>query len=172
MTIRESGRINASTIASQSFANLYNLINNRSNVPDPNDSTGVRKFVHQRLPHIGRNYQGYPFVVVRNSRPTKIGAVADLSKAFRNFNHIIEVYSNDGPSDNLANPVGAETRNNIVDAIIETLDNPTNLKTLISQRQASLEYDMEMDDEADLEGNDVFKAEFDIRFNNVLVSTI
>ena len=179
MVILDSGRINATTVANQSFANLYNLINNRSNVSDPlnPDDTGTtfsRKFVHVRMPRVGRNFStnaGFPFIIVRNTRPVKGNTTADLSKVFRFYNHIIEVFANDESADGLGNPEGAETRNDIVDSIINTLDKPLNRKTLIDQGMAGLIYDIDLDDDFDVEGNTVFKAEFDIRFENNLTLT-
>ena len=174
MAIPDSTRIIKTKVATQPFANLFNLINNRTNVPDPNDTTGIRKFVHVRMPHIGNNFHntsGFPFIVVRNSKPSKLRSTVGLTKTFRAYDMMIEVYSQDKESDSSGNPSGAETRNDIVDSIISTIDDPTNRRTLIDQGMANLNYDMDIDDVDDVEGKITFTAEFDIRFENNLIST-
>lgn len=174
--VKDSKRITSSTIASQPFWNLFNLLNNRTNVPDParpNDSgtTRSRKFVYRRQPNFGQTFAGFPFVIIRATKPSKTSATADLSKAMRNYGNTIEVYSKDSSSDSSGDPNGAELRDQIVNNIIKTLDNSTNQKTLIDFGQARLEYDVDIDDEADLDGKNLFGAEFDLRFNNNLIKT-
>ena len=172
--ILNSARVTKDAIQNQSFANLYNLINNRSNVPDPNDSEGNRKFVHVRMPRTGRNFStnaGFPFIVVRSSRPTKGRSMVGITKTFRSYDMTIEVFTNDDDSNNLGDAKGAALREEIVDSIINTLDSPTNKKDLINRGMARLEYDIDDDDDFDVDGNTVFKAEFDIRFEGNLIAT-
>ncbi len=173
MTISGSGKVTASNLVSQSYANIYNLINNRTNIPDPADSTGIRKFIHQRIPHTGRNMlnRPFPFIVVQRQKPTQIGNVADLSKSFINFGNIITVFCQDKSSDSEGNPSGAEQCENITDGIIKTLNNRTNRITLIDQGMAHLLYDIDIDDEEDYDGKTVFTSEFDLRFPNNLIAT-
>ncbi len=170
MVILDSARIDASSIQNQSFANLYNLINNRSNVPDPADSTGNRKFVHVRMPRIGRNFIGFPFIVIDRIKPTKGLSTASLTKSFMSYDTTITVYSQDKDSNENANPNGAEQCNQITDNIMKTLNSATNRKTLIDQRMANLEYNIDTDVE-DFEGRTVFTSEFDVRFNETLLTT-
>lgn len=166
----DSARITASNVAKQAFWNLYNLINNRSNVPNPNDTSGNTKFVYRRLPHLGRNFVGFPFIVVSRTKPSKGKGVINLSKVFRSYDFTISVYSQDKSSDASGDPQGAEQADIITDSITETLDNPTNRKTLIGYGMAKLEYDIDSE-ETDVDGRTVFMSEFDIRFENNLSPT-
>ena len=59
MSVPESVAITKSNIFTQVFANIFNLINTRGNVPDPNDSSGNRKFVYS---HREPNYQSRNFL--------------------------------------------------------------------------------------------------------------
>ena len=170
MVILDSARIDASSIQNQSFANLYNLINNRSNVPDPADGTGNRKFVHVRMPRVGRNFIGFPFIVIDRIRPVKGRSTVSLTKSFMSFDSTITVYSQDKDSNENANPNGAEQNNLITDNIIKTLNNATNQKDLINNGMSSMEYNIDTDVD-DFEGRTVFTSEFDIRFERSLTQT-
>ncbi|MAF50795.1 MAG: hypothetical protein CMH64_01765 [Nanoarchaeota archaeon] len=170
MAILDSSRVTASAIQNQAFANIYNLINNRSNVPDPADSTGVRKFVYVRLPNIGRGNVGFPFVVVHRIKPSKSKNTLSVTKSFMSYDMTIAVYSQDSASDGIGNPNGAEQCNQITDNIQKTLNNATNRKALIMQGMAHLEYDIDTTED-DYNGRTVFISEFDIRFENTLLLT-
>ena len=165
-----SGRINANTIASQSFANLYNLINNRSNVPDPNDTTGSRKFVFVRTPRIGRGSRLFPFIVVSRTKPVKTGTMVSLTKSFMAFDTTIRIVCRDSDSDSDGDAKGSQQCEAITDSIIKTLNSAANRKTLINQRMANLEYNIDTDED-EFEGRRVFTSEFDIRFEETLLIT-
>ncbi len=168
--ILESAKVTKSAIQRQSFANLYNLINNRSNVPDPADDTGIRKFVHVRFPRTGRNFPGFPFIVINRMKPTKGNSTASLTKSFMSYDTTLTVYTQDEDADGTGHPNGAEQSEIISDDVIETLNSADNRKTLINQRMANIAYDLDTD-ENKFEGRRVFTSEFDIRFENTLLTT-
>ncbi len=172
MVIANSGNLTASTIVRQSFANFYNLINARSNVTDPADSTGERKFVYQRMPDLkGRNFDGYPFIIVSRSRPNKSPGTADLTKSFMAFNFLVGVYVRDKGGTSNNESVGANTCDEITDSVRSTLDSVTNRKTLINYGMRNIEYDIDTDEDEDMEGQLVYISEFDVRFINNLTTT-
>jgi len=171
MTILSSGALTSATLLEQSHANIYNLINSRSNVPDPADSSGTRKFVHVRMPRTtGRHFAGYPFIIVHRTRLGKGKSLIGLTKSFIDYNISIEVYTQDSSSNSSGNPNGSEQINQIVDDIRETLDNVTNKKTLLSYGMSRIRYDIDVDSE-DIEGKSTFYAEIDLRFENNLSTT-
>ncbi len=161
--VTETAKITASKIFSQPFWNIYNLINNRSNVPDPTDATGKRKFVYRRKPNFGRNFAGFPCIIVRATAPISGPGSADRSKTMKEYSHDIEVYAQDTDSDTTGDPAGAETRDQIADSIGETFDSQANRKTLRVNGQSNIVYDVEIDDEAELDGKTLFTAMFDLR---------
>ena len=169
MAILNSARVNKNAIQRQSFANLYNLINNRTNVPDPADGSGIRKFVFVRLPRIGRGFNGFPFIVINRMKPTKGKSTASLTKSFMSYDTTLTIYTQDEDSDNQGNANGAEQNNLISDNVIKTLNDSTNRKTLIDQRMANLEYNIDTDED-EFEGRRVFTSEFDIRFEETLLT--
>ena len=170
MVILNSARVNATNIQNQSFANLYNLLNNRTNIPLPVGLPVNHKFVYVRLPNIGRGFIGFPFIVISRTMPTKGGTNADLTKSFMSYDFSVRVFSQDSSSDNIGNPTGAEQCNLITDDIIQTLNSSVNRKTLIGQRMANLEYNIETDED-DFNGRTVFISEFDLRFESTLLLT-
>ncbi len=170
MSIDPSARITKSTIASQPYANLFNLVNNRANVPDPADSTGKRPFVFVRMPRRGRNFPGFPFIVMQRTKSNKGTSTASLTKSFMSYDSFIIVYSQDKDSDGSGIPNGASQNETITNNIIETLNNAANRKTLINQRMANLEFNIDTDED-EFEGRTVFTSELDVRFENTLLTT-
>ncbi len=170
MTIAESGKITASTIASQPHANIYNLINTRSNVPDPADPTGIRKLVYVREPRIGRGSRLFPHIVIQRAKPSNLLSTANLTKSFMSYDFTIRIVCRDSDGDTEGNPTGAEQCADITDNILKTLNNATNRRTLISYGMANLEYDIETDED-DFEGKSIFMTEFDLRFERNLTLT-
>lgn len=167
MTILDSGKVTPSNFVRQSYANIYNLINNRSNVSDPADSTGNRKLVYTRLPNAGRNWECFPFIVLKRTMPTKRKGVVSLTKSFVDFDFVIRVFTKDSNSDAEGNPEGSEQNEIITDNIIETLNNVINQKTLINQGMSGAEFDIDTDED-EFNGKTVFITEFDLRFENSL----
>jgi len=170
MAIGSTKRVTASTIASQSYANLYNLINNRSNIPLPSGLPTDHKFVHTREPRIGRNFRGFPFIVLQRVKPTKGNSTLSLTKSFMSFDFMLRVVTKDENSDAIGIPVGINQNEQITDNVIKTLNNDANRKSLINNLMGRIEYDIDTDEE-EFFGEEVFISEFDIRFENTLIST-
>lgn len=170
MAIGETGRITASTIASQSYANLFNLINNRDNVPLPDGLPSDHKFILTRDPRIGRNFRGFPFIVLQRAKPTKGRSTASLTKSLMSYDFSLRVTCKDEDSDGTGIPTGINQCETITDNIIKTLNSASNRKSLIDNGMAKLEFNIETDEE-DFKGEVVFVAEFDIRFNETLLLT-
>ena len=175
--VTETAKITVSKTFSQPFWNLYNLINNRSNVPDPihpkdtSETPRSRKFVYRRKPNFGRGFLGFPFIIVRSTKPTSGAGSADRSKVMKDYDNMIEVYAQDTSSDETGDPAGAETRDQIANNIAKTLDNVTNRKTLRNNGQSNIVYDYDPDDEADLDGKTLFAGMFDLRSESNVLST-
>lgn len=182
MTILESGRITASNLVEQSHANIYNLINNRTNVQDPvnpNDegTTRSRKFVHVRFPdETARNFPkkaGYPFIVVSRTRPAKRTGSASLTKSMVDYDCFIGVYAQQGSHDSLADPNASVQVNQITDYIRKTLDSASNQKTLLDYGMGRIEYNIDTNEDSDFDGRNktMYISEFDLRFENNLTTT-
>jgi len=166
-----SAKITYSNMVSQAYANLYNLINDRDNVPNPNDNSGTTKFVYYRIPKMGRNFKGYPFIVISRTHLDKVNEVANYTKAAFDYKFTITVYCKDYGADSNGNPNAAETMETITDNIISTLNNPTNQHTLLYQGMGRLKYDVSADEIVDFDGNYVYTAEIELVFANNYLGT-
>ena len=135
MAINSSGNLTNANLLSQSFANLFNLLNNKSNVPDPLNSNSTRQFVYSREPNIlHQKFEGYPFVIIWPTRASfsEFNLAQDTSKI--DFDFMIEVRC----TDNLRGLEGSGKAgrtaqiylDEISDDIIKTLLDSNNRKIL------------------------------------------
>ncbi len=170
MVIPPSASITYNTIYTQSHANIYNLINNRSNVPDParpNDAgtTHSRKFVYSRKPrHKGRNFEGFPYIIIPYDDVTQGKATADASKANLIYDIDIIIITKDSDSDSSGSPKGGEQLSTISDDIIKTIN--ANIKTLNNYglKKPELNSDNDYDE---LDGKTIFIREFILTFSGL-----
>ncbi len=129
--VESSVAITKSNIFSQVHANIFNLIDNISNVPDPNDSSGNRKFVYTREPNYkSRNFSGFPLIIIPDAEYGQGNKTADASKASATDVIDIIIEGQDKKSDGDGDPTGRETVYQITNKIIETLNNQINSQTL------------------------------------------
>lgn len=164
MSIPSSSAITYDSLFSQSHANIFNLINNRSNVPDSNSSSGTRKFVYTRIPKVlGRNFAGYPFIVIPNVSVSQIKSSLDTSTEMMTYDIDILVYTKDSNSDSSGDPNGAESLNTISNNVIKTLN--ANRTTLRANGLKRLEIGSSEADFETLEGKSGFMREFNLVFH-------
>lgn len=138
MAINATAQVTKDSILTQAHANLYNLINNRSNVPDPifpNDTSGTeRKLVWMREPLVASRNEGsqpYPFVVVpRMQYVPGTESSSDARNAMRIWRNVIKIVSKDKRTDSAGIPSGAEQCNELADAVLTALKNVENRLTL------------------------------------------
>ena len=130
-------KITNANLISEPRNNVVTLISNSSNVSDPVNSSGNRKWIYSRDPAIKSNsFAGYPFIVIGPTRIDTTGSAnMDSSKRFINWTIDIEVVSSDyGYGSNEGK--GLEHNDSVTDDILKTLLDTTNRQTLISQGMA------------------------------------
>ena len=153
----------------QVHANVYNLINNRSNVPDPNDDSGNRKFVYVREPnYMGTNFAGFPYVQVPYSEYEQGNKTVDASKAYTSDSFEIIIMTSDKSSDSEGNPSGARQMADIKTNILKTLNNKTNAQTLRNNGLRNRMFPSVTFDWGEVDGKHIFRTEFNLMFNNQL----
>lgn len=163
MAILSSSLINYENIYSQSHANLFNLINNRSNIPDPANLSGSRKFIYVREPKIdSRNFEGFPLIIVPSFSISQKENSADMTRAGMVYDIVVRVWTQDNSSDSSGNPNGAEQLNTISDDIIQTIN--ANRKTLINQGLMNFEMSSSDFDYDEIDGKVVYIREFIFTF--------
>lgn len=167
--VPESVLITKDNLFVQVHANIYNLLNNRSNVPDPADSTGERKFVYTREPNSeSRNFAGYPYIVVPYPEFSQGNKTADGTKAFQDDSFEIIVMTQDKTSDSQGNQSGARQLADIKTNLLKTLNNKTNAQTLRNNGLRNRTIPSATFDWGEEDGKQIFRTEFNLRFNNQL----
>ena len=166
MSIPSSSNVTKSNLFSQTHANIWNLINNRSNVPNPADASGTNKFVYERPPrNMGRNFEGYPIIIIP---PIELGqlpeGVVSGTKARTTYEISIQIFTADGGSDSSGDPLGAEQLNTISNSVVETLNE--NDDTLRNYGMKNMMYDGSYDLTED-DGKTVFMRETIIVFEQL-----
>lgn len=169
MEVPTSVAITKDNLFVQTHANIFNLINDRSNVPDPADSTGVRKFVYTREPNtMANNFAGYPFIIVPYPEFSQDAKVADATKAFQSDEFTITIYTQDKASDGSGNPSGARQAADITTNIVKTLNNKSNSQTLRNNGLRNKSFTKVDFDWGELDQKRIFKRELTLRFANQL----
>ena len=164
MTIGSSASISKSNLFSQTHANVYNLINNRSNVPDPNDSSGDRHFVYTREPKtLGRGFAGYPLIIVSSIKLSQGTGVISNTKHKTTYDIDIRIISSDRVSDTDGNPIGQQTLDTISDDVIETLNDDD---TLFYYGMKSMEIEGAYE-WTDFDGKPIYIREISLSFNQL-----
>ena len=159
-----SGTITTTNIFIQPHANLYNLLNNRSNVSDPNDSTGKRKFVYTREPNfMSRNFAGFPFIIVPDPEynQTDLMLSSTKSKTIDEFEVII--YGQDKVSDSFGDPSGRETVASISSSVLSTVN--SNASTLRSYKMKNRKVKNTDFDWGEVDGKNIFKRIINFSFS-------
>jgi len=130
-----STKITYSNLFSESWNNIYNLINSKSNVVDPTTSSSeFRKWVFSREPDIkASEFTGYPYIVVYNSEVTieteSKGKSLDGKSQIVIWTIEIEIVTSDRGNNN-TDGKGQVHMDAISDDIVETLMNKSNRNTI------------------------------------------
>ena len=163
--------ISKSTLFSNAWADIFSVVNNRSNIRNPADINGTRKFIYARLPNVKNDIE-FPFIVINQpkiitqNRPSTNAQRKNIMYACE-----IEVYTKDSASGtaSLGIPNGQAQRqlNQIADDIYKTFNNNIVRQGLKDNRIENVNLvtnDMTYD--MDLQENIVFTGNFTLTFNN------
>lgn len=165
MSIPSSVRITKDNIFTQTFANVYNTI--KDNITDPNDSSGVRKFVYShRAPHYeARNFAGFPHIIVEGNEPTQSNSTANWKKSL--FDDVINIVilSQDKEADGEGNPSGADTLSTISDELIKILNE--NRMTLRNNGLRNMDFAGITFIPVEIRGKMTFRRDFPLIFSSV-----
>ena len=149
----------------QIHANIFNLINNRSNVPLPSGVLSTHKFVYVREPnYMSDNFNGFPFIIVPDPEVSQGDKVSDASKAFQDESFEIIIMTSDNKSDSDGNPVGAQQMRDIKTNIIKTLNNISNSKTLRNNGLRNKTFPSITVDWGEVDNKPIFRTEFNLKF--------
>ena len=169
MAIATSVAITKDNYFTQIHANIFNLINNRSNVPLPSGVPSNHKFVYVREPnYMSDNFQGFPFIIVPDPETSQANKTADGTKAFQEESFEIIIMTSDNKSDSDGNPTGAQQMRDIKTNILKTLNNKTISQTLRNNGLRNKTFPSISPDWGEVDNKPIFRTEFNLRFSNQL----
>jgi len=162
-------KITFSNIVSQSWQNIYDLINTRTNVVDPLDSLGNRKMVYSREPsQKGRDFTSYPYVIVHPVTADFVNRSLDSNKANVEWEIELEVHSSDNMLHKDHSGKGNAYANQLSDDVIQTLNDSTNRITLRGFGMSTIQPNLVSTDVVNIKGDIIFVRRFVIPFKKRL----
>ena len=177
MVVVTSDSILKSNLLTQAYWNVYNLVNTRSNVADPNPdgASGKRKFVYSREPKTSAlSFKGYPFVIIH---PAKTNfSRRNLARTFAqvDWEMIVEVRSADTfrSEDVATDPQGAGLSwlDGISDDVLEAFNSRTNKNTLETYGMYFVSPEVGSVDTIETENEVVYVREIRLGFRNALLT--
>ena len=171
MGITSSTIVSRINLNSQPYANIYNLINNRSNVPDPLGNI-QRKFVYTKVPDIeGREFKAnsFPFIVVKKQRRGEKSNFTLDEKSAMVFGEIeVEVYSSNDMMGKHKDK-GVSYLESISDDLEETFNSASNKIILRNYNMGDLNITLDDSDTIEMGTQTIFVNSFTITFGTRMV---
>ena len=119
-----SAAITKTSLFSSAYANILAVVDNRSNIADPANST-TRKFVYSRVPNIKVNFAGFPYIVLNQPSISMNRASINAKRKNVIYAMEIEVHTSDKFVNGSMNGAGQTHLNNISDDLYETFNSST-----------------------------------------------
>ena len=158
--VNASANLTKSNLFSQSFANLFNLINSKTNVPDPVFTNSKRTMVYSREPDIlNLQSEGYPFIIIKPADISTEQYSLDAGSSRFNFSFMLEIRCTDrvrGKEGKGNYSIGIQYVDQLTDSIIKTLNDKTNRMVLNAYGQGTFIIDTESIDTDEIEGEPVW----------------
>jgi len=159
--------LSKSNFLSQGFTNIYDIVNNRTYVPDPLSPNGGRKFVYMREPNPkSPSFAGFPFIVVEQPGVVFPNKSTSGKRKVTQHSMLVRVYSTDRLNMNQTNGMGVQYLNSISDDLVEAFNSSTVKEVLRPYRIDNLSINTSGSDVEDLDEDVVFIREFEITFAN------
>ena len=131
MEIGNSDVVTKENLVSQPYANIYNLLNNRNNVQDPLDSSGIRKFIYSRSPdENSNNFAGYPYIIISRGSPKRDDGEDSCDETKGDLIWEFEVMIRSSDKTRVSPGNGAYSCEQITNNILKTINNVSNRTTL------------------------------------------
>lgn len=167
-----SSAILKSNLFTQPHANLFNLINNKNNIPDPISTLPTqqqsRKMVYTREPDLGHNFKGYPLIAVYPAEADYGFKTLGMSKSFIAWTIKVEIWSSDRINEFEGR--GMEFIDNLSDYLVMALNNLSNRKILLDYGMANITPNVVSTDILENENELVYVRRFDVNFNRLTLT--
>jgi hypothetical protein len=117
---------------SQPSLNIFSILDTRSNVADPRDATGARKFVYDSDPLMKSfDFSGLPYIICEYAEiDAPVHKSVDAKKQTLSWSQGIKVRTAKDGSSGSRTDTGITDMRQIVDSIIKTFNNSTIKSTL------------------------------------------
>ena len=163
MVIISSSTVTKNSLITQAYANIYNLLNSRSNVPDPISSSGERQLVYTRMPKfLNVNFDGCPFIAIIRPELDGENAVVSGTKSWLTWKIKVVI----GGTDDTVESTGYV--DSLSDSILKTLNNISNRSALRNYGMSMFDFSSSFD-EVDLNDKTLYLREFTLTFKRMLV---
>ena len=170
MTIGTTAAIDDTNLFSQPYINLFNLLDNQDNIPDPSGKTN-RKMVYTRFPDVdggSESFKGYPFIVVNPIGSEESNEFSlDRTRANVGWEVEVEVYSSDRIQNLQGN--GRNYLDQISNNLIKTINSLSNKKTLSALGMSNLNANVLSMDIISLGGETTYRRRFMVEFSRRLI---
>ena len=156
-----------SKLMSYSHDNIFDTINNRSNVSDPkNPNNLIRKFVYKNDPFSkGNDYDGHPYIIVRFPKIEYDNVSVDGNHKNIMFSCELTVRTAMGGAVNDSGSAGITDMNSIIDDLHETFNSQTvkDELRLLSMYNFNI-MTVENDEFVDSNGKHIFESILELNF--------
>lgn len=128
-----AARVDYTKLLSEAWQNVYDLINNKSNVADPTTTSAeYRKWIYSRDPDVkASDFAGYPFIIVNPAMMDTESAAGSVDRKSKSilWTVEVEVVSSDRGANNQEGK-GLTNNDAIADDVLQTFSDSTNKTTL------------------------------------------
>jgi len=165
--IMTQNTLTKSKLKSYAYNNVFDVINNRSNIPDPKNPNNLdRKFVYKNDPWSkGSDYDGYPYIIVRRPKISYSAVSADGKTKTISFEFSITVRTAmEGAMNKFNDSTGVTNMDDIQDDLEEVFNDETIKQSLRDLNMYSFDLSTDNDDEF-IDGlkKHVFESEFTLK---------
>src|SRR3990167_6995382 len=160
-----SAILTRSNLFTQPHANLFNLINDKNNIPDPSSNLPSqqqeKKMVYTRFPDIhGQSFQGYPFIVIFPFDNDFYNYTLGRNKSLSTFTARVEIWSSERKRGFEGR--GAEFLDTLSDYFVETLNNTLNQSILRNYSMANIKIETVSSDVLETENELIYRRIFNV----------
>lgn len=162
-----SAILTKSTLESQAYENIFNLMDTRANISDPKVPSGVksRKFIYEADPFTNAfNTDGMPYIVLELPETDQISSSTDGKHKNISFKHRITVRTARNGSSNSVTDLGKTDMLNICDDIQEMFNSMTNRAVLAGYSIYKINLTKLSVNAIDVNNQNVFEAEYELSY--------
>jgi len=157
--------VTSSTLFSEPVDLVYNILNTRTNVADPRDATGARKFIYTTEPfHKAFDFKEFPYIYLQFPNITQEQSSADGKHKMVSYTQSIVARTIRDGSGGSRVDAGVTDMKTITDDIMETFNNETNKKLFRASRLFSPEISLINSDSAIIGMQSLHETEFELSY--------